>query len=75
MNKQNYELDFTEQDIYTGIDVPKKRSVIIMSNFLEHKVFSQDLRPIILVNYLRKHFPGAIYNNSFEAGFCRFLIH
>ena len=69
-------LDFSGYNIYVGIDVHKKNwSICILNDLLEHKVFSQDPDPSILVNYLQRNFPDANYYSSYEAGFCGFWIH
>lgn len=66
-------LDYQGESIYVGIDVHKKNwGVCILSEYLEHKVFSQPPRPEILVNYLHKHFPNADYYSAYEAGFSGF---
>jgi transposase len=64
---------FTGQSIYAGIDVHKKSwNVTIMGEHYEHKSFSQNPEPGILVSYLRKNFPGADYHAVYEAGFSGF---
>jgi transposase len=35
----------------------------------EHKSMNQDPYPEILANYLKRNFPGGIYNAVYEAGF------
>jgi len=39
------------------------------------KTFSQDPRPEILYQYLKRNFPGGIYHSAYEAGFCGYWIH
>lgn len=69
-------IDFTGQNIYVGFDVHKKDwKVTIMSDRLVHKTFAQPANPEVLVNYLRKNFPGARYHSAYEAGFCGYWIH
>lgn len=75
MKKTNY-LNFVNQHIYVGIDVHAKRWVV--SIVVESVLFgpiSQDPEVRILVNYLKKNFPGGIYHCVYEAGFCGFWIH
>ncbi len=68
-------LDYTGEAVYVGIDVHKKNwGVCILTEHLEHKVFSQPPRPEVLANYLYKHFPNADYYSAYEAGFCGFWI-
>jgi transposase len=39
------------------------------------KTFSQDPKPEILYQYLKRNFPGGIYHSAYEAGFCGYWIH
>lgn len=76
MQTQSNTLDFKGQNIYVGFDVHLKSwKVTVMSDHLTHKTFSQDPKPELLVNYLRKNFPGATYHSAYEAGFCGYWIH
>ena len=69
-------LDFACQHIYIGLDVHKKSwSVCILTHLVEHKTFTQPPDPTVLVNYLKRNFPGAIYHAVYEAGYCGFWIH
>jgi transposase len=69
-------LDFTGQHIYVGIDVHKKSwSICILTIHFEHKTFNQPPDPGVLVNYLRRNFPGATYHAVYEAGFSGFWTH
>jgi transposase len=72
----NTKLDFSDQDIYIGLDIHKKNwTVSIFTEDFEHKTFSQNPEPDILVNYLHRNFPGANYHSVYEAGYCGFWIH
>jgi transposase len=69
-------LDFTGQQIYVGMDVHKKSwSISILTDQFEHKTFSQPPEVGVLVNYLKRNFPGAVYKSVYEAGFSGFWIH
>jgi len=69
-------LDFTGQQIYIGMDVHKKSwSVSIYTDQFEHKTFSQPPKVEVLMNYLKRNFPGAAYKTVYEAGFSGFWIH
>jgi len=69
-------LDFTGQPIFIGLDVHKKSwSVSIHSAVCEHKTFTQPPEVDILVNYLRRNFPGASYRSVYEAGYSGFWVH
>jgi len=69
-------LDFTGQQIYVGMDVHKKSwSISIYTDQFEHKTFSQPPEVGVLVNYLKRNFPGAAYKTVYEAGFSGFWIH
>jgi transposase len=75
MNHVN-KLDFTGQQIYVGMDVHKKSwSISIFTDQFEHKTFSQPPEVGVLVNYLKRNFPGAAYKSVYEAGFSGFWIH
>lgn len=74
--KQVNKLDFTGQQIYVGMDVHKKSwSISIYTDQFEHKTFSQPPKTEVLVNYLKRNFPGAAYKTAYEAGFCGFWIY
>jgi len=76
MQTQVNRLDFTGQNIYTGIDVHKKDwRVSIYSKELYHKSFNQPPKPEVLYRYLNKHFPNGTYYSVYEAGYCGFWIH
>jgi transposase len=69
-------LDFAGQHIYIGLDVHKKSwSVCILTHQLEHKTFTQPPDPTVLVNYLKRNFPGATYHAVYEAGYSGFWTH
>lgn len=73
---QYTKLDFTDQEIYIGLDIHKKNwTVSIFTEDFEHKTFSQNPRPELLINYLKRNFPGANYHSVYEAGYCGFWIH
>ena len=75
MNHVN-KLDFTGQQVYVGMDVHKKSwSISIYTDQFEHKTFSQPSEVAVLVNYLKRNFPGAAYRSVYEAGFSGFWIH
>mgnify|MGYP001818803722 CR=1 FL=1 len=68
MQEKNNKLDFTDQDIYVGLDTGKNSwKVSILTKDFEHKTFTQTPKPEALVKYLRKHFPGARYLCVYEA--------
>ena len=69
-------IDFTGQHIYIGMDVHKKSwSISIYTDQFEHKTFSQPPEVGVLVNYLKRNFPGATYKSVYEAGYSGFWIH
>ncbi|HUV01335.1 MAG TPA: transposase, partial [Bacteroidales bacterium] len=76
MQTQVRTLDFTGQNIYTGIDTHKKNwRVSIYSDELYHKTFHQPPKPETLHHYLSKHFPNGTYYSVYEAVYCGFWIH
>lgn len=75
MNHIN-KLDFTGQQIYIGMDVHKRSwSISILTDQFEHKTFTQPPEVNVLVNYLKRNFPGAAYKSVYEAGYSGFWIH
>lgn len=76
MKAQVNEIDYNGQNIYVGFDVHLNSwKVSIMTDRMKLKPFSQDPKPEILVNYLKKNFPGGNYYSAYEAGFCGYWIH
>lgn len=70
------EINFKGQNIYVGIDSHLKNwRITIMTENLLHKTFSQDPSPKLLVQYLKRNFPGANYFSAYEASFCGFNGH
>ena len=75
MNKIS-KLDFTDQQIYVGMDIHKKSwSISILTDKFEHKTFTQPPNVEVLVNYLKRNFPGGSYKSVYEAGYCGFWVH
>ncbi len=68
-------IDFTGQHIYIGMDVHESWRISIYSDQFEHKTFSQPPEVGVLVNYLKRNFPGAKYKSVYEAGYSGFCIH
>lgn len=74
--RQTKYLNFINQHIYVGIDVHAKRWVvsIVVGDSLFGPI-SQNPEVKILVNYLRRNFPGGIYHCVYETGFSGFWIN
>jgi transposase len=69
-------VDFTGQHIYVGMDIGKKSwKVCMLTEELEHGLISQPPRVEVLVNYLRRSFPGAKYHCTYEAGYSGYWIY
>jgi transposase len=69
-------IDFSGTNIYAGVDVHKKSwHVTILTDEMEHRTFSQPPNPLVLSNYLHKHFPRANYYSAYEAGFSGYSHH
>lgn len=69
-------INFQGQEFFIGIDVHKKNwTVTIRCNHMELKTFSQNPSPEELSKYMRRNYPGGIYNSVYEAGFCGYWIH
>lgn len=76
MQQQNYKLDFTGKDIFSGIDAHLKSwKVTIMVDGITVKTFSQNPEAGVLRDYLTSNFPGGTYYSAYEAGFCGFAPH
>lgn len=76
METQVNKIDFTGQNIYVGFDVHLKNwKVTVMTEYLEHKTFSQPPSPKALHKYLIDKFPGGNYLSAYEAGFSGYWIH
>jgi len=66
-------LNFSNQNIYVGIDVHKKSwDVTIILNGMKVKKFSMNPNPQELYNYLVKHYPNGEYYSVYEAGYSGF---
>lgn len=73
---QHTQPDFTGQDVFIGLDVHKRSwHVAIMVGDTFHKSFHQPPLTEVLVNYMRRTFPGGHYHCVYEAGYCGFWIH
>jgi transposase len=76
METQSNKIDFSNQNIYVGFDVHLKNwKVTILTEKVAVKTFSQDPKPELLYQYLKRNFPGGIYHSAYEAGFCGYWIH
>lgn len=76
MKAQVKKIDFTDQNIYAGLDAHLKSwKVTIMAEDVVYKTFTQPPSPETLFNYLQEHFPGGTYHTAYEAGFCGYWIH
>jgi transposase len=69
-------IDYTGKKVNVGIDVHKKKyAVCCRCEKEEIKKAMIPSRPEELVNFLRHHFPGAVINTVYEAGFSGFVLH
>ena len=76
MRRQCTKVQFSGQHVYVGIDVARRSwKVCIYLSQAYHKNFSQGPDPRLLVEYLHRHFPGAVYHTVYEAGYFGFWIH
>jgi len=76
MQTQGTKLDFSEQDIYAGIDAHLKNwKITIMIGGIQCKSFSQNTNAKNLKHYLSKNFPEGNYFSAYEAGFCGLYPH
>jgi transposase len=76
MTLEHTQKDWSGQHLYVGLDVHKNSwTVAVLTETLTLKKFSQVPDVACLVNYLRRHYPGATYHCVYEAGFCGYWIH
>lgn len=76
METQSNKIDFSNQNIYVGFDVHAKNwKITVLTENVSVKTFSQDPKPELLLQYLKRNFPGANYYSAYEAGFCGYWIH
>lgn len=76
METKTKKLDFTNHNIYVGLDTHKNSwNVTILTDTLAHKTFSQQPLPKALHDYLKRNFPGANYYSAYEASYCGYWIH
>lgn len=75
MQKQNIQLDFSNQKVFIGIDVHKQNWVVtVRMHQIELKTFSMESSSEQLINHLEKNYPKAIYYSVYEAGFSGFWL-
>lgn len=73
--EQFTELNFKGEQIFVGIDTHKKNwKVALYHKETSLKVFTQESKPELLVNYLERNFPGAEFQCAYEAGFSGFWL-
>jgi transposase len=76
MALQHTQFDWSGQHIYVGLDVHKNSwTVTVLTDAIMQKKFSQSPDVECLVNYLRRHYPGATYHCVYEAGYSGYWIH
>jgi transposase len=76
MRRQCTKVQFLGQHVYVGIDVARRRwKICVYLGQAYHKSFSQPPDPRLLVEYLHRHFPEAVYHTVYEAGYFGFWIH
>jgi transposase len=68
-------LDFSGQSIFCGLDTHKRSwSVCLRNEERELKVVSQDPDPGVLIQYLKRYYPGARIHVAYEAGFSGYWV-
>jgi transposase len=76
MRQQCTKVQFLGQHVYAGIDVARRSwKVCVYLGHAYHKSFSQGPDPQLLAEYLRRHFPRAVYHTDYEAGYFGCWIH
>jgi len=72
---QDRKIDFSGQEIYTGIDVHKQNwHVGIELAHTSQKPYHQEADVERLVKYLKTHYPGGDYKVGYEAGFSGYWL-
>jgi len=70
MQPQITKIDFSGQTFYCGIDMHRKSwTIAIEAEDVSMRPFVQDADPDILVNHLKKNYPGASIIAGYEAGY------
>lgn len=75
MQKQVTKLDFTDKDIFVGIDTHKKSWNITVMMGVYSKTYNAPPSAEALRKYLEMNFPGGNYYSAYEAGFAGFWPH
>ncbi|RXQ87057.1 IS110 family transposase [Ancylomarina salipaludis] len=69
-------IDFSEQNLYIGLDVHKKSwQVTVLSEAICLKTFTSPPEPNSLFHFMECNFPGASYYSAYEAGFSGYATH
>ncbi|MCA9731105.1 MAG: IS110 family transposase [Lewinellaceae bacterium] len=76
MKSEIRQLDFSDQEIYVGIDVHRKswRTTIHLGEFQQKTINLSPPSPESLSEYLRRHYPNGKYLCAYEAGYCGFWV-
>lgn len=73
--KQISKLDYTDHNVYIGIDVHLKSwNVAVFTDSLEPKSFNMKPSSQQLSKYLHNHYPNANYLAAYETGFCGYSV-
>ena len=76
MKNKDKQLDFTDKNIYVGLDTHLKTwKVTVLVEDIFFKTFSQEPIAEVLYKYLTKNFPKANYFSAYEASFSGFSAH
>lgn len=75
MTSKATKLDYSNINVYVGIDTHLKnwRITVLTDNFTN--TLSIDPKATALSGYLRKYFPNGKYFSAYEAGFCGYSTH
>lgn len=67
---------FKGQEIFVGLDVHKKDfKMSVIAGGLFYKTITCPPDGKSVENFLKKNFPGAVYNTAYEAGYSGFWLH
>lgn len=75
MKTQRTKTDYSNQEIFVGIDVHKSSwTVVIRHHGIQIARMTISSETELLISYLQKNYPKALYHSVYEAGFCGFHI-
>jgi transposase len=76
LRMQNKQLDYTDKNIFIGMDVHKKSwKIHFICDGVEYKPIMTNSTPTELIKFLQRNFPNGNYHSAYEAGYSGYWIH